>query len=135
MTRIGLALNETKTRVCDARCDAFDFLGYTFSPMHSPRTGGRYHGARPSTKAVASIKDTIRRQLRPGNQAPWDEVAQNLNRIVRGWTAYFSYGSVTKARYAVRLHLAHTVRHFLRRRHKVAGAGSRQFPVDDIFGR
>jgi hypothetical protein len=35
MTGIGLSLNETKTRVCDARCESFDFLGYTFGPMHS----------------------------------------------------------------------------------------------------
>ena len=46
-------------------------LGYTFGPMHSPRTGGRYNGAQPSKKAVASIKDGIRRRLQPGNQAPW----------------------------------------------------------------
>src|SRR5215467_8267481 len=44
MTSIGLALNETKTRVCDARCESFDFLGYTFGPMHSPRTGRCYNG-------------------------------------------------------------------------------------------
>ena len=48
MTSIGLALNENKTRVCNARCESFDFLGYTFGPMYSPRTGGRYNGARPS---------------------------------------------------------------------------------------
>ena len=70
MTGIGLALNEDKTRVCNARCESFDFLGYTFGPMYSPRTGRRYNGARPSTKAVASIKERIRRRLRPGNQAP-----------------------------------------------------------------
>ena len=70
MTRIGLTLNENKTRLLDARCDAFDFLGYTFGPMYSPRTGGRYNGVRPSKKAVASIGDAIRQRLRPGNQAP-----------------------------------------------------------------
>ncbi|MGH9159827.1 MAG: group II intron reverse transcriptase/maturase [Vicinamibacteraceae bacterium] len=134
MTSIGLALNETKTRVCDARCEPFTFLGYTFGPMYSPRTGGRYNGARPSRKAVASIKDTIRRRLRPGNHVPWEEVAHDLNRTVRGWAAYFSYGSVTKARHAVKLHLYHTVRRFLRRRHKVAGGGYRQFPIQDVFG-
>ncbi len=134
MTGIGLALNEDKTRVCNARCESFDFLGYTFGPMYSPRTGGRYNGARPSRKAVASIKEHIRRRLRPGNHAPWDDVARDLNRRVRGWSAYFSYGSVTKARHAVKLHVYHTVRRFLRRRHKVTGDGYRQFPIQDVFG-
>ena len=124
-----------KTRVCHARCESFDFLGYTFGPMYSPRTGGRYNGVRPSRKAVASIKDNIRRRLRPGNQAPWADVAHDLNRVVRGWTAYFSYGSVTKARHDVKLHLYHTVRGFLRRRHKVAGPGYRRFPLTDVFGK
>ena len=134
MTGIGLALNEDKTRVCNARCESFDFLGYTFGPMYSPRTGGRYNGARPSKKAVASIKERIRRRLRPGNHAPWDDVARDVNRRVRGWSAYFSYGSVTKARHAVKLHVYHAVRRFLRRRHKVAGDGYRQFPIQDVFG-
>jgi len=135
MTSIGLELNETKTRVCNARCESFDFLGYTFGPLYSPRTGGRYNGARPSKKALASIREKIRRRLRPGNHAPWEEVARDLNRVVRGWSAYFSYGSVTNARHAVTLHLYHTVRRFLRRRHKVAGGGYRQFPIQDVFGK
>jgi RNA-directed DNA polymerase len=134
MTSIGLTLNEHKTRVCNARCESFDFLGYTFGPMHSPRTGGRYNGARPSRKAVASIKERIRQRLRPGNQAPWEEVARDLTRTVRGWTAYFSFGSVAMARHDVTLHLYHTVRRFLRRRHKVAGPGYRQCPIQDVFG-
>ena len=69
MGSIGLALNEGKTCVRDARCESFDFLGYTFGPMYSPRTGGRYNGARPSKKAIASIKGAIRERLRNGNQA------------------------------------------------------------------
>src|SRR5258708_37646780 len=91
--------------------------------MPSARTGGRYNGARPSKKALASIREKIRRRLRPGNQAPWEEVVRALNRTVRGWAAYFSYGSVSKARHVVELHLYHSVRDFLRRRHKVGGAG------------
>jgi RNA-directed DNA polymerase len=134
MASIGLALNEHKTRVCNARCESFDFLGYTFGPMYSPRTGGRYNGARPSKKAVASIKENIRRRLRPGNQAPWEDVVRSVNRTVRGWAAYFSYGSTAKARHAVQLHLYQTVRRFLWRRHKVAGSGFRQFPMQRVFG-
>ena len=134
MTSIGLTLNETKTRVCNARCEPFTFLGYTFGPMHSPRTGGCYNGAQPSKKAVAFIKERIRSRLRPGNQAPWEEVARALNRTLRGWANYFSYGTVGKARRAVHRHLYHAVRRFLRRRHKVAGSGFRQFPPERVFG-
>ena len=134
MTGIGLTLNETKTRVCHARCEPFTFLGYTFGPLYSPRTGGRYNGAQPSKKAVASIKERIRSRLQPGIQAPWEEVVCALNRTVRGWVNYFSYGSVSKARHTVHLHLYHTVRRFLRRRHKVAGSGFRQFPESRVFG-
>ena len=135
MASIGLALNEAKTCVRNARCESFEFLGYTFGPMYSPRTGGRYNGARPSKKAVASIKEAIRRRLRSGNQAPWEDVVRDLNRTVRGWAAYFCYGSLAKARHSVDLHLYHTVRRFLRRRHKLAGPGYRQFPISDVFGK
>jgi RNA-directed DNA polymerase len=53
---------------------------------------------------------------------------------VRGWAAYFCYGSLAKARHDVQLHLYHAVRRFLRRRHKLAGPGYRQFPVAAVFG-
>jgi len=102
--------------------------------MYSPRTGGRYIGARPSTKAIARIKDRIRQHLRPGNQAPWQEVVMPLNRTVRGWATYFTYGSVTKARSGVQRYLYQTVRRFLRRRHKVKGGGYRQFSDACVFG-
>jgi hypothetical protein len=83
---------------------------------------------------VASIRAKIRRRLRSGNQAPWDEVVRALNHTVRGWAAYFSYGSVSKARHAVDRHMYRSVRAFLRRRHKVAGSGYRQFPAQRVFG-
>jgi hypothetical protein len=85
-------------------------------------------------EVVASVKETIRRRLRPGNHAPWEEVVGDLNRAVQGWRPT-SYGSVTKARHAVKLHLYHTVRWFLRHRHNVAGPGYRQFPAQDVFGK
>ena len=128
---IGLTLNEDKTCVRDARCESFDFLGYTFGPMYSPRTGGRYNGARPSKKAIAAIKGAIRRRLRNGNQAPWPEVVSRSNRTVRGWAAYFCYGSLAKgasrcAAFTCTIRCAA----FSDGRHKLAGPGYRQFPVD-----
>ena len=83
---------------------------------------------------MASIRDKNRRRLRPDNQAPWLEVSRALNRTVRGWANYFSYGSVSKARHGVERDVYHSVRTLLRRRHKVAGSGQRQFPAHRVFG-
>src|SRR5712672_3573185 len=45
MTKLGLALNEAKTSVKNARLESFDFLGYTLGPGHFPEGGRWYLGA------------------------------------------------------------------------------------------
>jgi hypothetical protein len=57
-----------------------------------------------------------------------------LNRTIRGWATYFTYGSVTTARHGVERYVYQTVRRFLRRRHHVKGGGYRQFPYTRVFG-
>jgi hypothetical protein len=39
MSKLKLAVNETKTRVCKLPEEKFDFLGYTFGRCYSPKTG------------------------------------------------------------------------------------------------
>jgi RNA-directed DNA polymerase len=134
MARIGLQLNEQKTCLRDARRESFHFLGYTFGPMYSPRNGYCYSGARPSDKAMKRFRQNIRQRLPPANQAPWPEIAAGLNRALRGWAAYFSYGTLWKARRSADWYVYERVRAFLRRRHKVGGLGSRQFPEQLVHG-
>jgi RNA-directed DNA polymerase len=133
-TQMGLRLNEQKTRVCDGRRESFTFLGYTFGPMRYRKTGQRYLGAAPAKKAVKRVKGRIRQILRPGNQAPWDEVREELNRVLRGWANYFSYGTRLMAYRAVDNYVYERVRHFLRRRHKVPTRGTERFPAEVVFG-
>jgi RNA-directed DNA polymerase len=133
-THMGLTLNEQKTRVCQGRREAFTFLGYTFGPMRYRKDGHWYLGAAPAKKAVQRVKGRIREILRPGNQAPWGEVKEELNRTVRGWANYFSYGTRSQAYRAVDRYVAERVRHFLRRRHKVSSRGTRRYPAERIFG-
>jgi RNA-directed DNA polymerase len=64
--------------------------------------------------------------------APWTEVRDQLNRVLRGWTAYFSYGSRALANRALEHHVWHRVCRFLRRRHKADRGGK---PDTDVFGR
>jgi RNA-directed DNA polymerase len=133
-TQMGLTLNEQKTRVGDGRSEPFTFLGYTFGPLHYRKDGHRYLGAAPAQKAVQRIKGRIRGILRPGNQAPWDEVVAELNAVLRGWAHYFSYGTRLMAYRAVDHHVYERVRQFLRRRHKVPSRGTRRFPIARVFG-
>ena len=134
MTKLGLTLNEAKTSLKDARRESFDFLGYTLGPRHLPNGGRWYLGASPSKKSVQRVKVKVGELLVPGNKGAWDEVRARLNRILRGWSAYFSYGALASAYEAVDRHVYDRARNFLRQRHKVQGRGSDQFSREHVYG-
>lgn len=134
MTKLGLTLNEAKTSVRNARQEHFDFLGYTFGPEHFRKDGHWYLGASPSRKSVQRLKTKVSDLLVPGEMGTWPDVRDRLNRLLRGWSAYFGYGSRLPAYRAVDNHVYERVRNFLTRRHKVAGRGSHRFTDDYVFG-
>jgi RNA-directed DNA polymerase len=134
LRRMGLTLNEKKTSIRNARQERFDFLGYTFGPHFSRRTGREYIGYSPSQKSVHRARQNVGEHLKPSNVGPWEEVRDRLNQKLRGWKAYFGLGSPTKAYEVLDAHVEERVRHFLRRRHKVSTQGTRQFSKQRIFG-
>ena len=134
MTRLGLTLNRTKTRLCDARTERFDFLGYSFGP-HCHRQQGRWFiGASPSDKSVKRLKDKLGAILVPGNKGPWDEVRGTLNRLLRGWCGYFSPGTHYVTDRAIEAHLYDRVRNFLVRRRKMPSRSIGPFSMEAVFG-
>ena len=134
MTQLGLALNETKTSIRDARRERFDFLGYSFGPHRFRKDGHWYLGASPSKMSVQRLKTKVRDLLVPGRQGAWPEVRDQLNRLLRGWSGYFSHGTRMPAYRAVDNHVQARVRGFLCRRHKVPTRGTRRFPAEVVFG-
>jgi len=134
MTKLGLTLNEAKTSLKDARRQRFDFLGYSFGPECHRKEGHWYLGASPSKKSVQRLKTKVSEVLVPGNHDPWPDVRDQLNGLLRGWSGYFSYGTRLMAYRAVDNYVYDTVRHFLRRRCKVQGRGTRKFHRDHVFG-
>jgi RNA-directed DNA polymerase len=132
MAKLGLTLNEAKTSVRDARTEPFDFLGYRFGPRYFPDGGRWYLGASPSKKSVQRVKTKVGELLRPGNKGSWPEVRDQLNRLLRGWSAYFSYGTRAPAYEAVDRHVYDRVSNFLRKRHKLQGRGTKQVSGGNI---
>jgi RNA-directed DNA polymerase len=134
MGRIGLTLNDAKTCIRNARTESFDFLGYTFGPDRYRKDGHWYLAAKPSRKSVQRVKATVSAVLRPGNHERWPDVSADLNRRLRGWATYFSYGTRVLAYRAIDHYVADAVQHFLRRRHRVPTRGSRRFGAQHVFG-
>jgi RNA-directed DNA polymerase len=52
MGKLKLTVNAEKTRICKVPEGEFDFLGFTFGPMYSPRTGQARLALRPSKKSI-----------------------------------------------------------------------------------
>jgi RNA-directed DNA polymerase len=134
MSRLGLTLNEAKTSIKQASRERFDFLGYTFGPHCFRKNGSWYTGASPSKKSVLRINEKVGDLLRSSSVRPWDEVRDQLNRMLRGWSAYFSYGTRLMAYRAVDNHVSQRVREFLTRRHGVQARGTRRFSDQMVFG-
>jgi RNA-directed DNA polymerase len=134
LDRLGLTLNEQKTSIRNARKERFDFLGYTFGPHISRRTGREHINCSPSKKSVNRVRQSVAEHLKPGNVGSWEEVRNRLNQKLRGWKEYFGQGIPWKAYEALDAHVDERVRHFLRRRHKVSSQGTRQFSTQRIFG-
>ena len=134
MTRLGLTLNRTKTRLCDARTDRFDFLGYSFGLHHFRQNRRRYIGASPSDKSVQRLKDKVGAILVASNVGSWEEVRAQLTRLMRGWGGYFSPGSHYVADRAIEAHIYDRVRSFLARRHKMPARSIGPFTKAAVFG-
>jgi RNA-directed DNA polymerase len=134
LSKIGLTIHPTKTRLCFAREEPFDFLGYTFGPVRHWRTGKRILVAQPSKRAQKRLKEKINTLLYRGNPTPWPELRDRLNRQLQGWAQYFSFGCTGQAYQAVRLHVAHRARRFLCRRHKLRIGGTGRFGLAEVYG-
>ncbi len=133
MARLGLEVNEAKTRIARLPGGSFNFLGYTFGRFYGK--GGRpYLGTRPSRKSVKSLL----RRIHERTTSQWyaDEPENTitvLSRLLRGWCGYFNQGPVMPIYDLIRRYTERRVRRWLMRRTKRRGAGFRQIPDEYLY--
>jgi group II intron reverse transcriptase/maturase len=129
MEKLKLTVNETKTRVCRAPDEKFDFLGYTFGRCFSPETGRSYIGTVPSKKRVQRVCAAISAETgRTKTLLDDAEVVRTLNRIMIGWSNYFCLGPVSKAYRAVERHARKRLRQWLCTKHKLDWPATGRYP-------
>jgi group II intron reverse transcriptase/maturase len=134
MTRLGLEVNATKTRIARLPEESFDFLGYTVGRFHG-KDGRPYIGTRPSRKSVKSLLRRI--HARTTRQWYADEphsTVARLSSMIRGWCGYFDQGPVIKIYDLIHRYTERRVRRWLLRRSGRRGAGFAQIPDEYLYG-
>lgn len=134
MARLGLEVNEAKTRIVCLPQGAFDFLGYTFGRGFD-KEGRAYIGTRPSLKALKRLRRRIHEEttIRTTWRGASDQIA-TLNRLLRGWTGYFNQGPVLKSYEFIRRYTERRLRRWLVKKHKQRGTGYRRYPDEFLYG-
>jgi RNA-directed DNA polymerase len=129
LDRLGLALNEQKTRVVDVRRESFDFLGHRFVVQPSKRSGAIRPYYYPAPKAMNAVKKKIREAVRGGQHRNLpDLLRERVNPVLRGWGNYFKTGNSRMHFLRIANYTTWTLCIMLRKKYKKRSKGWRDHP-------
>ena len=136
LDRLELTLNESKTRIVDAREESFNFLGFAIRVSKGLKTGKSYPHVCPAPKSLAKIKDRVTQlTARDRTPIPLEKVVGSMNASLRGWASYFHYRNSNGVLEKVKVHAEERLRAHLMKRHKVRdrGIGLGRFPSQQLY--
>ena len=131
LSECRLELHPSKTKIVYCKDDrrrstydtvTFDFLGYCFRPrsVKGPRSQKMFCGFTPavSKQALNAMRAAIRDlKIRKRTEVTLDDIARELNPIIRGWIAY--YGRYTRsALYPMARYINQTMAGWFKRKYK-----------------
>lgn len=119
--RMGLTVNREKTKVLDFRepHTTLTFLGYDFRMVRDRLfgTGKRYLTFGPSKKSMKGIREKIHAITHARNGLlTVGKVVGRLNKLTKGWGAFYSVGYPSKAFHAVNGYALRRMARFLNRK-------------------
>ena len=136
LSRLGLSLNESKTRIVDARNESFDFLGFNIRYQQSRVSGNWYAHVEPSKRSFQRVKAKCRLLVhRRLTAMPLPELVARLNRVLRGWCNYFHFRNSSEVLSRLRNFVEDRVRAHLRRRYRLYSRAHafKRFPSNCIY--
>jgi RNA-directed DNA polymerase len=109
LARMGLSLNENKTRKVQAQKCSFNFLGFTVSYANDLKgRSTKYWNIAPTDKSGKKIREKIKLFLKKSGHFRPSLVTEGLNALIRGWLNYYDIPGVSYPAMSKRM-----LRHFL----------------------
>ncbi|MCX5699058.1 MAG: group II intron reverse transcriptase/maturase [Candidatus Omnitrophica bacterium] len=133
VTRLKLRLKQSKTRILNAECETFDFLGFTFIKALNRRRDKRTAYFYPSHKAENAIRRRIRQVVDYRRPIKVEDVVKELAPVLRGWVNYFRIANSSKKFGKIKYYTAQRIRKFMRRHRGKAGYGYKQYPDTFLY--
>jgi group II intron reverse transcriptase/maturase len=122
LAELGLELKDAKTRIVhlEEGGEGVDFLGFHHRWVRANRAKHVQFLARwPSRRAMQHARDRVREiTARERLLLPVEDIVQDLNGYLRGWTGYFRYGNSARHFDAISNYAAHRVVSQVAKRHK-----------------
>ncbi len=135
MDKLGLTVNDRKTRIACLPEESFDFLGYSIGRFYG-KDGRAFIGTEPSRKSLKRIIGKIHDETTPRwNLEPVEKRVAELNALLRGWSGYFNQGRVTHIYRVIQKYTDARLRRWLIRRQGKRGTGYRQYPNEYLYGK
>ncbi len=129
LDRLGLELHPDKTKIVHAE-QGFDFLGMHFRLQPVRKKGSRLEKSCrlcPTDSALSSIKQKIKLTIGRKFGKPLEEVIEDLNPVIRGWTNYQKVPfSDAKRRRKLNFFVRERLRIFLKRKYSDETRGSKR---------
>jgi RNA-directed DNA polymerase len=97
LKRMGLTLNEEKSKQINAKVTSFNFLGFVFRYDKSYKSpeGSKFWNVKPSEKSNKKIREKLGTALKKMGHYKPELLVQELNAILRGWLNYFDIKGVS----------------------------------------
>jgi RNA-directed DNA polymerase len=139
LARMGLRLNEEKSRLINAFKHSFDFLGFTFRYCRSMTVSGSwYWNIVPRKQALLKVMDKLRHIFRLKRHYSIISLVKLLNPILRGWKNYYTIPKVSYPSSALQkltYYLVIKLERFFRFKSQRRGKLYRQIGFDGIVNR
>jgi RNA-directed DNA polymerase len=130
--RMDLTVNRDKTRITKLT-EGFDFLGFEFVKRRSPKTGRNVIYIFPSKRSQKRIRRKIKYFTKRRAPVPPDEFVRQVNRAVRGWTAYYRHTNASDAFRTLQRFINTRYRRYLTYRTKGRGFGWKKYPNSRLY--